>query len=107
MHTVSRPYASPTLWLTAFEGAPETCRIDRALEGEDLQVKQEVDIWSMGGVYSEVSALFRLVPTPLRYYVPVPIQAGLGSKWSYGSQLMLYKLKFPSPRIPTDSEMCR
>ena len=68
MHTVSQPYASasPTFRLTAIEGAPETCRMNRALEGENLEVKQEVDIWSMGCVYSEVSSLYRVVPTPLR-----------------------------------------
>ena len=49
--------------------------MDRALEGVDLEVKQEVDIWSMGCVYSEVSALFRVVSTPLRYYVLVPMHA--------------------------------
>ena len=77
MHTVSQPYASagPFFRLTAFEGAPETCRMDRALEGENLQVKQEVDIWSMGCVYSEVSALFRVVPTPFRYYILVSLHA--------------------------------
>ena len=70
MRTVSQPYASttPTFRLTAFEGAPETCRVDRALEGVHLEVKQGADIWSMGCVYSEVSALLRVVPTPLRYY---------------------------------------
>lgn len=77
MHTVSGPYASasPTFRLTSFEGAPETCRMDRALEGEGLEVKQEVDIWSMGCVYSEVSAPFSVVPTPLRYYVLLPMHA--------------------------------
>ena len=49
--------------------------MDRALEGEHLDVKQEVDIWSMGCVYSEVSALFTVVPTSLRYSVLVPMHA--------------------------------
>ena len=73
MHTVSQPYASasPTFRLTAFEGAPETCRLDRALETENLEVKQEVDIWSMGCVYSEVSAISRVLPTHLPYHVLV------------------------------------
>ena len=77
MHTVSWPYASasPDFRLTAFEGAPETCRMDRALEGENIEVKQDVDIWSMGCVYSEVSALFRVVPTSLRYSVLIPMHA--------------------------------
>ena len=68
MHMVSQPYASasPTFRLTALEGAPETCRMDRALERENLEVKQEVDIWSMGCVYSEVSTLYRVFTTPLR-----------------------------------------
>lgn len=75
MHMVSPPYASasPTVRLTAFEGAPETCRMDRAIESLDLEVKQEVDIWSMGCVYSEVSALSRVVPTLLQCYVLVPV----------------------------------
>ncbi len=57
MHTVSQPYtcASADSTLTVLKGAPETCRMDRALESEDLQVKQDVDIWSMGCVYSEVT----------------------------------------------------
>lgn len=38
-----------------FSGAPETCRSESALEDCDLEVKQEVDIWSMGCVYSEVT----------------------------------------------------
>lgn len=49
--------------------------MDRALEGENLEVKQDVDIWSMGCVYSEVSALLRVVSTTLRYYVFVPRHA--------------------------------
>ena len=54
MHTVSQQ-SSPDSTLTTMEGAPETCRMDRALESENLEVKQEVDIWSMGCVYSEVT----------------------------------------------------
>ena len=38
-----------------FPGAPETYRADVAIEECQLQVKQDVDIWSMGCVYSEVT----------------------------------------------------
>ena len=102
MRTVSSPFASasPTFRLTASEGAPETCRMDRALEGVDLEVKQEVDIWSMGCVYSEVSAFFRIVPTLLRYCVLVPVHASGANKYAYVSQLNDWQIEISASNHP-------
>ena len=79
--------------------------MDRALEAEGLEVKQEVDIWSMGCVYSEVSALSRVALTLLRYYVLVPMHAPGANGHTVPNSF--YQIEIPPQIIPTDSEMCR
>jgi hypothetical protein len=48
-------FSAIALKLTGTSGAPECCRTDKVLRGAKIEVKQNIDVFSLGAVYSEAA----------------------------------------------------